>query len=316
MGVFGVFNGVQKTYIEKRNKIEISDEKLFVPNITEKNVFWGFVLHDWQLKKFDYKPRQYAPDYEQMKAMPSTRQLWGRYPFSNDGNGNFDFSIGRVYDRVSFSKEWQFWLLELLKRTLKGDVPYGKKEYFFDRINGKEIRVDEHPYAHLKCTEGSLLEAYTSLVTDHRSFTDTTAPENGYTDYVTGRNLSKNNPYKVKPLMTTGNIVKIVGQWREYYVIEALDLLKSPPSIEEAYSKNLIMWATEQTVTELPKLNNKRRWVVSRYPQLKVVSRINGLQEVGTPFGIFSMGGYIPILKSDVMILGSGTPYSPYVPEK
>lgn len=297
---------------KKNKKFFIGDENLRVP---EKGT-WGFVLHDWQMKEFDYKPRQYLPDYEQMKPMPSTRQLWGRYPFIKKDNGAFDFQIGKVYDRVTFSKEWQFWLKELLEKTLRGTVPYGKKEYFFDRINGKEIKVPEHPYAHLKCTDGSLLEAYTSLVTDHRSFTDTTAPENGYTDYVTSRNLQKNNPYKVKPLMTTGNIVKIEGEWRDYYVIKALDLLKSPPSIEDAYFNNLIMWSTEQTVTELPKLNNKRRWVVSRYPQLKVVSRLNNLEEVGTPFGVFSMGGYNLISKDHVSIIQNNSIYSPYVPER
>ena len=204
MDVIGVFGEKSITYKESPPPPSyFLDENLHVPSSGK----YGFVLHDWQLSKFGYKPRQYDPSYEQMKPMPSTRQLWGRYPFKNYGNGQFDFSMGRVYDRVSFSKEWQYWLLNLLKLAIRGEVPYGQKEYFFDVVNRKEVVVKEHPYAHLKCTEGSLLQAYVNLVEDHRSFTDTTAPENGYTDYVTGRNLSANNPYKVKPLMTTGNIV-------------------------------------------------------------------------------------------------------------
>lgn len=298
------YKDISYTYSDKPNysAVSVRDTLLRVPN---DGGTYAFVLHDWQLPEFEYKPRQLVNGYEQKKAMPSTRMLWGRDP------------EGRIYDFATFSKEWQFWLLDLIKRTLPSEIPYGEKEYFFDVVYGRVRIVKEHPYAHLKCTDGSLLQTYTNLVEDHRSFTDTNAPENGKTDWVTGRNLNANTPYMVKCLMTTGNIVKILGSKNDCYIIEALDLLKSPPPIDSILNKGwLIQWATEQTLVELPPLNGKRRWTVSRYPQLKVACRFNNLPEIGTPFGVFSKGGTNLIKKSHVRIMKPDEVYSPYVPEK
>ena len=91
---------------------------------------------------------------------------------------------GRIYDFVEFSSLWQRWLLELLQGAIGGAIPYGKIEYFYDKVNGKEVRVKEHPYAYAHFTPASLLYAYGNLIENHRSFTDQHAPENGYRDFI------------------------------------------------------------------------------------------------------------------------------------
>ena len=272
----------QKKYTAKDTNLSIPAEGRF-----------GRVLHDFELAEFDFKPRQLVAGYKKI-PVPSTRMLWGRH---ND----------RIYDFAPFSREWQFWLLDLLDYTTDRRLPRGEVEYYYTVEYGKEIRGAKMPYSFVKYTDGSLLWAYSNLIADHRSFTDTQAPENNRADYVTERNVGQ-KPYSWKCLATTGNIVKILGTWNEYYIIEALDLLKPPPPVEEVPSW-LIHWATEQGLTQVGE-----RWTVARYPQVKVVCRLNGMEESGTPFPLASMGGTNLIKKSHVRIM-SGR-YSPYVPEK
>jgi hypothetical protein len=224
----------------------------FIPrdvNLTVPTGMYARVLHDWELAEFDYKPRQMVAGYKKI-PVPSTRMMWGRNP-----------ADGRIYDFIPFPKEWQFWLWDLLKYTLDNRAPVGKIEYFYNE-GEPDIPVAPHPYAFAKCTEGSLTWAYVNLIQDHRSFTDTQAPENGRADYVTGRNLSA-KPHSWKCLTTTGNIVKIIGSDGIYYKIEALDVTKPPPPVESVMGTHLIHWATEQSLVQIG-----ARWVVARYPQL------------------------------------------------
>lgn len=288
MNIIASFNGVQ---VEYQKWYTAKDVNLTVPDGT-----FGRVLHDFELSEFGFKPRQLAiPNYKKV-PVPATRMLWGRY---ND----------RIYDFVPFAKEWQYWLLDLLDYTTDKRLPRGEVEYYYTVEAGKEIRGSQTPYSFVKYTDGSLLWAYSNLIADHRSFTDTQAPENGRADYVTGRNVNS-KPYSWKCLVTTGNIVKILGTWGEHYVIEALDLLKPPPPVEQVHDKPwLIHWATEQGLNQIGS-----RWTVARYPQVKVACRENGMEESGTPFPVASMGGTNLIKKSHVRIV-SGR-YSPYVPEK
>jgi hypothetical protein len=279
------------TLVEYQKRYTAKDINLTIPY-----GLFGRVLHDFELAEFDFKPRQLEiPNYKNV-PVPATRMLWGRY---ND----------RVYDFVPFVREWQYWLKDLLDYTTDNRVPIGEVEYYYTVEAGKEIKGNKTPYSFVKYTEGSLLWAYSNLIADHRSFTDTQAPENNRADYVTGRNVTQ-KPYSWKCLVTTGNIVRILGLWNEYYIIEALDLLKPPPPVEEVHNKSwLIHWATEQGLTKIGS-----RWTVARYPQIKVACRVNGMEESGTPFPLASMGGTNLIKKSHVRIV-SGK-YSPYVPEK
>jgi len=280
------------------------DIDLRVPNDGQ----YARVLHDWELPENGFKPpdiwgqpRQLMPNFGKpgyKRPLPSTRMLWGRYN-------------GAIYDRQALSREWQFWLKELLAYQLNGRAPEGKIEYHYEE--GKiDVPVAPNLYTFAKCTDGSLTWAYVNLIEDHRSFTDTSAPENGYADYVTGRNIGR-KPYEWKCLTTTGNIVKILDKWDKYYVVEAFDFLKPPPLLSSVIDKqHLIHWATEQTVVKLP----DKRWTVSMYPQIKVICDYLGLERTGTPFPLGSRGGTNLIRKEHVRLVSAGEKYSPYVPEQ
>jgi hypothetical protein len=242
------------------------------------------ILHDFELSEYNQKPRQLDDGWEQdvPTAMPSTRMLWGCRPS----------------DFLPMSREWQIWLYELLKWAVDDRIPAG---------NMTQI--------------GSLQWAYADLIANHRAFTDQHAPENGYADYVTGRNITA-KPYEWKCLQTSGNLVKKVSYpasataWFKTHciAIEALDPSQPPPKLEWVLKEkpHLIGWATEQSVTKL----SNGRWVVSRFPQLKVATRAYGIPEVGTPFPVIGTGGVNFIKKIHVKAIASGAGYSPYVPEK
>lgn len=261
------------------------------------------VLHDWQLPGSGGLPRQRQGGYEQPnKAMPSTRMMWGQRP------GDF----------MPMNREWQFWLLELLNWASDGKLPRGEFEYYYVRggemQNGKIIKTTaKNPEAKVKYTDGSLLSVYEDLISDHRAFTDGHAPESGFADYVTERNLNA-KPYSWKSLHTTGNIVKVLGTWQQnakYVEIEALDLTKPPPTVEWVIANKpwLIGWATEQTVVKLA----DGRWQVSKFPQLKIAQRVWGFPECGTPFPVIGNGTNL-MLKTDLRKVNNGETYSPYVP--
>lgn len=179
---------------------------------------------------------------------------------------------------IPFPLDWQYWLYDMLAKAIGLPVP-----------------------------SNDLLFAYTDLIANHRAFTDTRAPENGYCDYVTGRNMGK-KPYEWKTLSTSGNIVKILGGSGEYYIVEALDLLQPPPG---DYPMHLIHWATQSTIDPLPRKDGARRWIVSRFPQVKVACRKNNIPENGTPFPLVSYGGTLRIAKRYVEIVAGE--HSPYV---
>jgi len=242
------------------------------------------ILHDFELDEYKYKPRQFNPGWEQQTptAVPSTRMMWGCRPS----------------DFVPMKREWQFWLYELLEWASDRLIPRGD----MNEIN-------------------SLSWAYANLIANHRAFTDQHAPENGFADYVTGRNEAA-KPYEWKSLHATGNIVKRISHpasataWHRTncYAIEALNLSKPPPKLGYLLDKTpyLIGWATEQGVTQLP----DGQWVVSRFPQLRVPLSAAKFPEVGTPFPVVSRDGVNYIKKTHVVRINNGVKYSPYVPVK
>jgi len=255
------------------------------------------VLHDFELPP-EYKPRQLTTGFPDPvnKPLPATCPTDGIY------NGTKFGDTGQP-----LSKEWQFWLFNFLKWQLDYRAPDGEVLYHYEERK-PDVPVPPTPYTFVKCTENSVMQAYVNLVEDHRAFTDTNAPENGYTDYVTGRNLSANKPYKWKPLLMNGNIIKIVGEYKDWYIFEALDFLKPPPTLEYIIERPwLYQWATEQTTVKLP----DGRWVVSSFPQIKVICDALGFPRMGTAVPIGSLGGVNWVKKSRVRFV-SGM-YSPYV---
>ncbi|NIV67340.1 hypothetical protein GWN43_00550 [Candidatus Bathyarchaeota archaeon] len=153
-------------------------------------------------------------------------------------------------------------------------------------------------------THDQLIQAWISLVMDGRSHFDDHAPENGYIDYITGRNLgSSKGPIAIKTLGMGGNLYKLAqsGFYGTRYLIETLDGTKPPPPIDEVWGKQwLIQWATESGPQ-----NAEGVWICGRFPQLK---------PFGTPIPLISSGVPVYISRDRVQRMEAGMVYSPYHP--
>jgi len=123
----------------------------------------------------------------------------------------------------------------------------------------------------------------------------------GYTDYITGVNLSNNDPMKQKGLLMGGSLVK-----RKYGgVIEALDLSQPPPTVQWLLQRPWLWgWAT---VIEGRNKNTDGTWPVSKWPQLKPFGGW------GVPYLIIGPNGENKVHIEDLIPLKNGTVYSPYV---
>lgn len=173
------------------------------------------------------------------------------------------------------NEAWQAFMFECLNRATKGTFTYNQ-----------------------------LLAAWQSLIADGRSHFDDHAPENGFIDYITPRNLgSPKGPIAIKCLGMGGNLYKLAqpGFYGTRYLIETLDGTAPPPPIDEVWGKQwLIQWATESGPQ-----NADGVWVCGRFPQLK---------PFGTPIPLISAGVDVYISRDRVQRMDGGAVYSPYNP--
>jgi len=96
-----------------------------------------------------------------------------------------------------------------------------------------------------------------------------------------------------------GNLLKVVSVSGTRYVVEALDVSKSPPSVEVIWSKPwLIHWATQETIVKLA-----NGYKVIRFPQLS---------PYGTPFPFMSFAGTNMIEKKFIKQLSNSKEYNIY----
>jgi hypothetical protein len=309
MSLVLLFNGVEKTYIEK----PISDEDLVVPS---SGKFYR-ILHDAEIYGY---PRQKFVQHKN-REVPATRPLWGAKKLPTS-------------DFYPMLTSWQFRLYELFRATV-GEIPEdGDVEYWWyedPEKHGKRIICKKGtPYSYPQYYEGTLKDAYMSFIEDHRAFTDRHAfntDEKWYREDVIGINPKNPKPYMFKALTTTGNIVKVLDvqpegiDTKKFFAIETFDFSKDAPSIGWILNNKpyLIWWATEQGGfdRELSKdSSGKRRWTVARFPQLKRVCRKYGLAEVGTPYFAMGNNGYNLIEKAHVAPIKNGEKYKPYVSEE
>lgn len=97
-------------------------------------------------------------------------------------------------------------------------------------------------------------------------------------------------------------VLDVVGQ---YYVIEALDLLKPPPPVQYIIDRPwLRFWCTQ-----FGKYSGS-----TRFPQIKIANAVHGLPPAGIASPLFSKGGTIRVLKSACVELTNGAPWTPYKP--
>lgn len=207
----------------------------------------------------------------------------------------------RAYDFVPLSEAWQYFMLDLWRWSLDDLLPFGKWEGTYKNASNPDMVFDKY-------TAGSLLWYYDQMIQDARSHTDSDNVQGGFCDFVTGRNMGA-RPYAWLTKSTTGNLLRVIRDLGTYYEVEAVDLSKAPPPLSDVINKPwLLHWATE-TGKQVDGTH-----YVSRYPQARVICKMNGWKQTGTPILNTSLGGSYKIMKRRVKKVKAGERYSPYVP--
>ena len=205
---------------------------------------------------------------------------------------------GRAYDYVEMPDSWQWFLWEFWKWASQDKLPEGKIEGFYKKPG------NERTFAHT--TAGSLTYVYVNMVEAHRAFTEAGSPEGGFRDVVTGRNLEFKRNYQWLFNPTGGAMVKVLWSSGGYYEVEALDVLKPPPSIEYVAERPwLYFWCVQYG-----KLVGS-----TRFPQIKVANAVHGLPSAGIPSPFMSIGGTVRVLQKSCVPLIAGKYWTPYKPK-
>lgn len=272
------FNGVDKRYNEfVSGEYKRLDENLTVPNDGGRYV---------RLKHWDELGRgDNVDDYPEM-ITPGVGLLL------RDPNGV-------AYDYVSLPDNWQWFLWNWWDYNSQYRLPRGRIEGFYTRPG------NERTFA--RTTPGSLTNVYVDMVEAHRAFTEAGSPEGGFRDVVTGRNLEFKKNYQWLFNPTGGATVKVRRVLGAYYEVEALDVLKPPPTVEYLAARPwLYFWCTQYG-----KFTGS-----TRFPQIKNANEINALPPAGISAPFMSIGGTVRVLQKSCVPLQNGAEYSPYNPKR
>ena len=284
---------IVKNFSVPSTAFRLKDVNLTVPDIPGKR--FVMMLHDADVYGF---PRQLIDGFN--RPVPAVvNKEWGLLTKYNDA----------VYDYVEMPDAWAQFLYDLWDWSTDYRLPRGRIERYYT----KTTNTGTFAYA----TPGSLMEVYISMVEKSRSHTDSWSPEVGARDIVTGRNLGNSRRYEWLFRPCAGQMAMVRADRGSMWELEALDVLKPPPTI--SYVENrpwLYGWATEQSTVGLPP-KPYQKWVVSNYPQNEVAFRVHGWSEKpGLPIPLMSKGGSILIKKNACVELTPGARWSPYIPAK
>ena len=196
-------------------------------------------------------------------------------------------------DYYPISNEWQYWFKDFWNHHSGYLLPMGEKigEYK-NPMNPQTVYTSYTP--------GSLLALYSGMIMDAKSHGDSAPPEKGSRDVVTGRNLTASKPWQWLCRPCTGALLKVIGRSGTRLKIEAIDLLKPPPSVD--LPPYLFYFGTQVHI------DGK----VSRYPDVANAFRLQGLPPAGTAMPLVAPGGYFWINKSAVVQLQPGQIWQPY----
>ena len=290
--------------------------------------FW-FVRHDFERWEHGYVdgnpprygvPRQRMPGFEQpnQNGIPETQMLFGRDP-----------KTGKIYDFTEWSESWQLRSFELLRWAIDDLIPMGEPYDYVIRKNGKWVKTaKDDPYARVRYAPfltdatrdyipASLLGVWEDSYSDSVALNDNHAFDDGFADYVQGRNLGA-KPMQHKSLLMGGLPVKKLGVDGQHTVIDALDPLLPAPSLDWIlqHKKHCIGWGTaadvrnsDGTFAKLP----DGRWRVSMWGKFKASCQALGIPPVGFPYFIFGRGGFNRVPTNRLIKKPLGR-YRPYVP--
>lgn len=210
-------------------------------------------------------------------------------------NGIFN-PQGKRYTYVEMPDDWQWFMWEFWDWASQYRLPRGEITGYYKKPGNFRT------FAHT--TPGSLTYVYVDMVEAHRAFTEAGSPEAGSRDVVTKRNMNNPRAYEWLCYPTGGAMVKVLRTVGIYYEIEALDLLKPPPSIEYVITRPwLYFWCTQWG----------KYTGSTRFPQIKNANEVHGLPPAGIPSPLLSKGGVFRVLKKSCHPLTNSSAWSPYL---
>ena len=270
-----------------------------------------FVLKDVNLRVPDIG-RKFVQMKHDFDVLGQPRSFGYKYAFPAVVNKNWGLLTkyaDQVYDYVEIPDVWAKFFWDFWNWASGYKLPVGKIESFYTKTTNTGVFA--------RATLGSLTQVYIDMIEKSRSHTDSYSPEVGARDIMTGRNLENKKRWQWLFRPTTGQMGMVKADRGTYWELEALDILKPPPSMSVIENSPWLWgWATEATPVGIPP-KPYTKWVVSGYPQIEVAFRQNGwLEKPGTPIPFLSKGGSILIKKFSCVELTPGTRWSPYVPEK
>jgi len=206
---------------------------------------------------------------------------------------------GKVYEYVELEDEWlwflhNFWDWNSQYRLLKN----GKIEGTYKRPGNFRTFY--------KTTPGSVLDVYRYMTEAHVWATEGGSREAGSRDPVMKVNMSarENIKWLFDPMGL--GVFKRIGSTGTHWLVEAIDVLKPPPTMEHiAQNPHLMFWCNQWG----------KYSGATRFPQIANANKVVGLSEAGTASPFFSKGGVVAIAKKSCVVLQNGAPWSPYRPK-
>lgn len=156
------------------------------------------LVDDWETALWNFRPRSLDKNY---KKDPPLNALPATVP------------TRKLF--YALNREWQFFYFELMRRATFGTM-----------------------------TDAELLDAYIPTTRDaggwrdRHTWNNVKDPPKVYADYVLGLNLD--SPYgdaAQQDLLSSANIVKVIGELNNDYIIETLDPFQPPPSVDDVWGK-------------------------------------------------------------------------------
>ena len=238
--------------------------------------------HDFQSRYWNYEPRSSDVNLAYRKDPPRNCLPDTAKP---------------VQDRFNpLNKEWQFFWFDLLK--------------FFAPDMGEEELKD----AWLNLTSDA------RALNDHHSWNSVRKDGKLFSEYVVGHNLdSPNGDMQIKELGMGGNLFKINRREGGRIWVDAFDVTKRPPTVEDAIKNTpwLIHWATESCCTRLDDGSWDKIPHAKPFPQI----RDGNNYRTGTPYPLCGLGGEIMFdidsssTKKSLQFfeINNGDSYTPYM---
>jgi hypothetical protein len=226
------------------------------------------VKHDFETGFWENKPRAFSINGWDSEANPQ-----GGFPDTFPCE-----TVGGTRERVRLTEPFQVLWFDLLRLASKNTIPN-------DILKERWAEITEHG----------------------RALTDFFAVQQGYRDYVLGKNLNAKD-IQQKTLTMGGNIVRIIGSNETHWYIEAIDASQPAPEAKDIINKPwLVHWGTQSTIEKL----EDGGYLVTDWGQLNY-----GDDHYGVPFMLISPDGRLQIRKEFLKPIENGAEYSPYSPPK